>query len=95
MKGSTLTRFLDGQGLVTQWPTKRRDKDQVLAYLAGKFEFGKDYNESQVNELLKQWHTFNDWPLLRRELFEGGYLDRVNDGSRYWRLDKSEDQEAK
>lgn len=74
---------MDKQGRLTQWPTKRADKLQVLAYLASKFELGKHYTELEVNELLKVWHTFNDWPLLRRELFDKGFVDRNRDGSDY------------
>lgn len=56
----------------------------VLDYLASRFECGRVYTESEVNVLLRQWHTFDDWALLRRELFEQGYLNREKDGSRYW-----------
>ncbi len=38
-----------------------------------------------MNELLLGWHTFGDWALLRRMLFDWGHLDRESDGSRYWR----------
>jgi len=76
-------RFIDSQGRVTQWPSKRNDKLLVLAYLATKFEFNLSYTEAEVNELLKRWHTFGDWPLLRRELYNYKFLDRNLDGSDY------------
>lgn len=81
-----IERFLNDEGKVTVWPKKRADKDSVLAYLIEKFEFNKVYHEREVNEILKQWHTFSDWPLLRRELFESGFLDRNMTGSEYRRL---------
>lgn len=81
-----IARFLDKDGLVTLWPKKRADKDLVLAYLAEKFEFGRSYHENEVNEILKQWHTFVDWPLLRRELFDQGYFDRDLAGTDYRRV---------
>lgn len=76
-------RFLDSAGRVNQWPAKHKDKILVLEYLATKFTPGTAYSESEVNELLKKWHTFGDWPLLRRELFDRGFLDRNPDGSDY------------
>ena len=76
-------RFLDEQGRLQQWPSKRHDKLLVLAYLATKFRHEVVYSEVEVNELLKKWHTFSDWPLLRRELFDSGFLSREPDGSNY------------
>jgi hypothetical protein len=81
-----LQRFLDDNGLVKQWPKKLTDKKLVLAYLATKFEFGRSYHERDVNEVLKQWHTFSDWALLRRELYEQGFIDRNRSGTNYQRL---------
>jgi hypothetical protein len=83
---SGIERFIDKDKKVLSWPKKHVDKDLVLAYLITKFDFNTIYNELQVNEILKQWHTFSDWPLLRRELFERGYFDRNLDGSAYKRL---------
>lgn len=81
-----VNRFLDSDGLVKQWPKKLSDKRLILGYLATKFEFERSYHEREVNEILKRWHTFNDWPLLRRELFEQGFLDRNRSGTDYRRL---------
>jgi hypothetical protein len=81
-----LDRFLDGDGKVTIWPKKQKDKESIIAYLSSKFEFDRSYHELEVNELLKTWHTFSDWPLLRRELFERGYLDRNRSGTDYRKL---------
>jgi len=76
-------RFLDGEGRLQQWPTKHKDQLLVLAYLATRFEYDVSYTEAEVNEVLKQWHTFSDWALLRRELFDREFLDRNLDGSNY------------
>ena len=86
MTEPSVKRFLNDQGHVSIWPKKQNDKELVIAFLATKFEFYKSYHEREVNEILKQWHTFNDWPLLRRELFERGYLDRNRSGTNYQRL---------
>ncbi|MET0574390.1 MAG: DUF2087 domain-containing protein [Mesorhizobium sp.] len=70
--------------LVTRWPRKDRDRQMVLEHLAGKFEAGRIYAEKEVNEMLKRYHSFGDWALLRRELFESGGLDRDAKTGRYW-----------
>lgn len=84
----TLQKLLNQEGQVIRWPTKPKEKTLVIEYLATKFSSHEDYSERDVNELLKRWHTFSDWALLRRELFERGFLDRDKNGSSYWRTDK-------
>lgn len=79
----SVSRFLDDEERVKQWPKKLSDKKLVLAYLAGKFDANHIYHEREVNELLKQWHTFSDWPLLRRELVEQGFFSRNRTGTEY------------
>jgi uncharacterized protein (DUF952 family) len=83
LAGSDDTRFLDANERVNQWPAKHKDQMLVLEYLASKFKPGTSYSEAEVNDLLKKWRTFGDWPLLRRELFDRGFLDRKPDGSDY------------
>jgi hypothetical protein len=78
-------RFLDEEGRVKLWPAKRAPKEEVLAYLAEKFEFDRDYTEHEVNAKLSVWHTFEDFFILRRELIESGWLMRTSNGSRYWK----------
>lgn len=82
-----LLPYLDEEGRVTRWATRRHVAHQniILAYLAEKFEAGVEYSEREVNAILKAWHTFKDWALLRRELFERGWLNRLPDGTKYWR----------
>ena len=75
--------FLDDQGRVTSFPSKRKKKLHVLIYLSQKFEQGKVYTEKEVNELLCLWHTFNDPATLRRELYNHEFLDRDARGSEY------------
>lgn len=79
-----LKNHLDVEGRLKWWPSKRSKQLVALDYLASKFEAGKTYNESEVNELLNKWHTFGDAALLRRELFDDGLLNRQQDGTEYW-----------
>lgn len=83
MSSSTVDRFYNEAGQVIVWPKKRKDKDIVLQYLATKFEADVKYHENDINEILKQWHTFHDWPLLRRELVEAGLMHRNRNGTEY------------
>jgi hypothetical protein len=82
-----LKNYLDDQGRLKAWPSKRRKgrfQQLALEYLAIQFEPDTYYSERQVNALLNQHHTFGDPALLRRELFDRGLVDRLRDGSAYW-----------
>lgn len=81
-----LVKFLDKQGRVKDWPSTKHMVSQapVLAYLAEKFEANRQYTEKEINAILNKWATFGDWALLRRELYDAGYLNRKKDGSVYW-----------
>lgn len=80
-----IERFLNKHHQVSVWPAKDVGRIIVLNYLIEKFEPNTNYSETQVNQILKQWHTFEDWALLRRELFDRGYFEREPDGTRYRR----------
>ena len=82
--------YLNSELQVTSWPAKSKNKEAVISYLAEKFEKEKFYTEKEVNELLNKFHTFSDSTLLRRELYERKLLDRDNNGSRYWKVNKNE-----
>lgn len=71
-----MTALITSDGVVTRWPAKAADRVTVHDFLAEKFEAGRDYSEREVNDILKRHHSFGDWALLRRELFESG---------RFWR----------
>ena len=70
---------------ITRWPKKRLDKEYIIKYLSEKFQSGIEYSEKEVNSIIKKHHTFNDVPLLRRELISKKYLSRIDDCSIYWK----------
>jgi len=70
------------------YPSKRKFKILSWFYLASKFESGRKYTEKEVNELLRDWHTFDDWAMLRRDLYDSRFLNRENDGMFYWLEEK-------
>ena len=82
----TLEHLLDNYQRVTRWPKDRKQRLLVLDYLSTKFNQSKTYHELEVNELLKQWHTFQDWSGLRRELVDRKYLERNTSGTEYRKL---------
>ena len=82
---SKIDKFLDTEGRIKQLPSKGLVKKALLAYLATKFNVDIDYTEKEVNEIIKSWHTFDDYFLLRRELIDYQFICRTIDGSRYWK----------
>ena len=86
-----ITRFLDENGRLKQLPAKHAARLDAYAYLAEKFEFGKEYSEHDVNAIVSQWHTFGDYFVLRRGLVESGYLGRLSNGSKYWKIKQEQE----
>lgn len=78
-----LRGLLDGEGKLTAFPAKRKKKLYALLYLAEKIQPGRDYSERELGEVLRAWHTFDDPATLRRELYDGFFLDRDPQGRVY------------
>lgn len=81
---SELKNFLDNEGRLKSYPSKSKPKILSLFYLASKFEHKRRYSEKEVNQILKSWHTFDDWAMLRRDLYDRRFLGREQNGSGYW-----------
>ena len=79
-----LKNFIDSDGRLTAYPSKRKMKLYALIYLAGKFEPEVTYTEKEINDILNQWHTFCDPATLRRELYTHRFLDRNQNGTEYF-----------
>ena len=84
-----IDQFLSEEGKINTMPAKRAPRAVVLAHMASKFEPGRKYTEKEVNHIIDQWHTFNDYFLIRRELIESGLMKRTRNGSQYWRADEA------
>lgn len=87
-----IQRFVDAEGRVTQWPSRRKDQLAVLSYLAARFPSGENFTEKEVNTRLGQLHTWNDPAFLRRELYEAHLLGRTRNGAKYWRVAPEESE---
>ena len=90
-----LRPFIDEVGRISQWPTRQKTQRMAAALLARRFVPGRDYTEKEVNALLMDGHTFADWALLRRRLYDWGFLDRESDCSRYWVRDGAAERIAR
>lgn len=79
-----LKNYLDKDQKLKLYPNKRRYKILSLFYLASKFEKDVEYTEKEINEILNDFHTFNDCCLLRRELYNKKFINRLDNCSKYW-----------
>ncbi|MNT45574.1 hypothetical protein D3C72_1821680 [compost metagenome] len=83
---SKLDNFLDRDRKLRSWPAKRANQRIVVEYLSTNFAEGVEYTEAEINEIIKENHTFNDHCFLRRELVDNRLLGRTSDGSKYWKI---------
>ena len=85
---SDLAPFLDQGGRLRSLPAKHKKKLTALWYLAKKLEAGRQYTESEINDLLDAWTLFHDPATLRRELYNKRLMNRTADCSHYWRAER-------
>ena len=78
-----LKNFLDVNGRLTAFPSKRKMKLYALMYIAEKIEGNRIYTEKEINGILNAWHTFGDPVTLRRELYTHRFIDRDSYGAQY------------
>lgn len=67
---------------------KQKAKEALFEALIDRFEFGRDYSEKEVNEVLAA--VYNDYAILRRYLVDTGRLGRDPYGHHYWRAEKKD-----
>lgn len=87
-------RHFDGNGMMVRWPGKFTERQLCLWVLWSRLPAHQALSEKQVNEALAAQHHFGDHALLRRELVDGGWLERTRDGSRYSRIERRPPAEA-
>lgn len=80
-----LIKLLDNEGKVKRWPKKKAEQEAVLHFIQDKIETDKIYTEKEINEIILKWHSFNDYALIRRMLYDNFLLERTPDGRQYWR----------
>lgn len=67
-------------GRLVSIPAQYKKRRYVIEELARSFEWGRLYDEKEVNAILKTFHE--DYASLRRELIDEGIMMR--ESSRYW-----------
>jgi hypothetical protein len=81
----TLRSYLSRDGTLKGIPNQQKKLMVILEHLAKNFEPGVQYPESQVNQILRQFH--DDTATLRRYLVDNGLLKREK--GVYWRSERS------
>jgi len=66
-----------------QLPRKENQRLTFLEQIAGRFHAGQTYTEKEVNAILAA--VVQDHVTVRRYLVDDGFLERLPDGSQYWR----------
>ena len=82
---SSLENYYDSNGLLRMWPSKKPLRLIALKRIGEAFLYGKEYKEKEVNEIIKSKISFNDVELIRRELYNNHILNRLINGSKYWK----------
>ena len=72
----------DDNNKLKKLPIKEKKKIIVFQQIMRSFEHFRDYNEKEVNEILKSFYS--DFATIRRYLIEYGFMDRTPDCNKYW-----------
>ncbi|PGM55653.1 metalloregulator ArsR/SmtB family transcription factor [Bacillus sp. AFS053548] len=75
-RSSIINNFFTQEGKLKIYPAQRKKKLVVLAHMIKGLEFGRVYQEKEINEYLKEFHE--DYATLRRELIMCQYMYREN-----------------
>lgn len=90
-----LARYFDAHGLLARWPAKQSSRDMCLWVLWSRIPPRQALSEHQFNVLLNANHLFKDPALLRRDLYDGGFVRRTPDCREYRRVEKRPPEEAR
>lgn len=80
--------IIDKDGKIIRWAKKQKDQNLILQYIKNKFNADIFYSEAEINQIIKDSITFDDYVLIRRELIEKRYLNRSDDCKKYWVVDE-------
>ncbi|PEC47249.1 metalloregulator ArsR/SmtB family transcription factor [Bacillus sp. AFS096315] len=75
-RSSIINNFFTKEGKLKIYPAQRKKKLVVLEHMIKGLEFGRVYQEREINEYLKEFHE--DYATLRRELIMCQYMYREN-----------------
>lgn len=80
-----LSDFLEA-GRLKEIPAYRKKRQIILRWLVRQFEYGRQYPEAEVNEIIKRYHP--DTATLRREMVGEKLMAREH--GVYWRTEPDE-----
>lgn len=83
LKVERVANHFDDAGVMIRWPSKVSQQRLCLWVLWSRLPAGVVLTERQVNDLLRDAHSFGDHALLRRELFGAGLVTRTQDCREY------------
>lgn len=89
-----VARCFDVTGRLQRWPSRRAEQIVVLWVLWSFMPGGTQFCEAEINSMLRDWHDFDDYVLLRRDLCDLGLLQRTPDGRVYRRVEHEMPNEA-
>lgn len=83
-RDSVIKTYFDSENQfkLKSFPSREKKKIIVLGQLMKQFDNKTYYSETQVNDILRE--NYEDYVTIRRYLIEYGFMERENDGSKYW-----------
>jgi hypothetical protein len=69
-----LVTYIDELGRMTRIPARLAKQRQMAIWLASEFEFGREYSEPEVNEILQ--NRVSDYAFVRRLMISMGLMKR-------------------
>lgn len=87
-------RCFDATGRLQRWPTKRSEQLLALWGVWALIPSDTRFDESEISALLRSWHDYEDYALVRRELIELDLMRRTPDGRVYRRVDHAMPEEV-
>ncbi|MEK3916323.1 metalloregulator ArsR/SmtB family transcription factor [Paenibacillus sp. FSL H7-0331] len=76
MKESIIKNFFTTKGELKSLPVQLKKKLMVLEHLVSKLEKGREYNEKEINDFIKNFHE--DFATIRREFIMHQFMFREN-----------------
>ena len=70
---------------IIRWTKKLIEKEYILKIISEKIILNRKYSEKEINKIIIENITFEDYVIIRRELIERNYLYRTKDCKEYWR----------
>lgn len=89
-----VARCFDREGRLLRWPSKRGDQLMALWVVWSYLPDDGQMSEAEVSAMLRDWHDYEDYALLRRELCDLDLLRRTPDGRVYRKIAQTVPAEA-